>query len=186
MKNIFIAGVAKSGKSTIAKILNKNGEYNHIPMDYFASSLKHNFPDTKITSNVVIDKVSSKNLALLLSRVIQIINTTDEKFIIDSAHIMPQDIIKYLDRDKWDVYYVGYPSVTAKEKLQLIRKYEKKEDWTSKKEDEELLETLQKLVDISIQMKNECEKLNITFIDTGKEMDSNEFEKSVLNDFRGD
>ena len=96
MKNIFIAGVAKSGKSTLAKILQKKGDYNHIPLDYFASSLKRNFSNTNITSNVVIDRESSKRLALLLSRVVEIIDTTDEKFIIDSAHILPKDIINYL------------------------------------------------------------------------------------------
>ena len=43
MKNIFIAGVAKSGKSTLARILKEKYNYNHIPLDYFASSLKRNF-----------------------------------------------------------------------------------------------------------------------------------------------
>ena len=101
-KHIFIAGVAKSGKSTLAEKLCQNKNYNHIPLDYFASSLKHNFPETKITSNVIINEESSKNLSLLLSRVINIINDKDEPFIIDSAHILPKDIIKYIDRNKWN------------------------------------------------------------------------------------
>lgn len=170
MKNIFIAGVARSGKSTLSKKLKQKGEYNHIPLDYFTSSLKHNFPETKITSNVIIDKDSSKNLSLLLSRVIEIINNTNEKFIIDSAHILPQDIIKYLDRDKWEIYYIGYPSITPKEKLKLIRTYDKKEDWTFKKTDEELLKILEQLIILSNEIKEECQNLNITFIDTEKDI----------------
>ena len=173
MKNIFIAGVAKSGKSTLARVLNKEGKYNHIPLDYFASSLKHNFPSTKITSNVVIDRESSKNLAKLLSRVITIMNSNDEeKFIIDSAHIMPQDIIEYLDRDKWDIYYLGYPNVEATDKLKLIRKYEKENDWTVKRDNSELLNTLEQLIDISIEIENQCDKFNITFIDTSNNIDN--------------
>ena len=35
MKNIFIGGVAKSGKSTFAKIFSDKAKYNHIPLDYF-------------------------------------------------------------------------------------------------------------------------------------------------------
>ena len=105
MKNIFIAGVARSGKSTLSKKFLEKEKYNHIPLDYFTSSLKHNFKETKITSNVVIDRESSKNLSLLLSRVIDIMNGSDELFIIDSAHIMPKDIIEYLDRDKWDLLF---------------------------------------------------------------------------------
>lgn len=179
MKNIFIAGVAKSGKSTVAKALIQDKKYNHIPMDYFASSLKHNFPETKITSNVIIDRESSKNLSKLLSRVIKIMDSTDEKFILDSAHILPQDISEYLDRDKWDIYYLGYPDVTAKEKLEIIRKYENENDWTYKRTDEEMLVILQKLIDLSKEIKSECERLNMTFIDTGKDLNS------VINDLKG-
>lgn len=167
MKNIFVAGVARSGKSTFARKMQEDKKYNHIPLDYFASSLKRNFPETQITSNVVIDKMSSKNLGKLLSRVIEIINCQEENFIIDSAHVMPEDIVKYLDKEKWDIYYLGYPSLTAKEKLEIIRKYDSKEDWTFKRTDEELLEILDKLIDISKEMKRQCAELGVTFIDTG-------------------
>lgn len=170
MKNIFIAGVARAGKSRLSKLLNPEGIYNHIPLDYFTSSLKHNFPQTKISSKPVIDTVSSKNISLLLSRVIEIMNTSDERFIIDSAHVMPQDIIKYLDRDKWDIYFLGYPNITAEEKLKIIRKYDNENDWTFKRDDKELLDILKQLINISIEMKTECERLNITFIDTEKDI----------------
>ena len=169
-KHIFIAGVAKSGKSTFAEKICENKKYNHIPLDYFASSLKHNFKETKITSNVVIDETSSAALALLLSRVMNIMNDKDEPFIIDSAHILPRDIIKYIDRDKWDIYYFGYPNISSQDKFDIIRKYEGKDSWTSKRTDEELLDTLTKLVSLSKKIEEECSKENITFIDTSKDL----------------
>ena len=153
MKNIFIGGVSKSGKSTLSKRLKENN-YNHIPLDYFASSFKRNFPETKITSNVLVTKESSENLSLFISRVIEIINTTSELFIIDSAHILPEDIIRYLNADKWDIYYLGYPNTTKEEmnkedKLKEIRKYETEEDWTYKKSNAELLSIFDKLISLS-------------------------------------
>ena len=169
-KHIFIAGVAKSGKSTFAEKICANKKYNHIPLDYFASSLKHNFKETKITSNVVIDETSSAALALLLSRVMNIMNDKDETFIIDSAHILPRDIIKYIDRDKWDIYYFGYPNITPQDKFDIIRKYEGDDSWTSKRNDEELLDTLTKLVSLSKDIQKECIKEKITFIDTSKDL----------------
>lgn len=179
MKNIFIAGVARSGKSTLAKKIQKNGDFNHIPLDYFASSLKHNFPETKITSNVVIDSESSKNLSLLLSRVINIIDCKDEKFIIDSAHIMPDDIIKYLDKDKWDIYYVGYPNINVDDKLKQIREYDDDSDWTYKKSDSELREILSKLIEISKKIQSDCEKHDIKFVDTSYDF----FEDAENNEY---
>lgn len=168
MKNIFIGGVARAGKSTLAKELNKNKDYNYIPLDYFTSSLKHNFPETEITSNVVINENSSKKLALLLSRVTSIMNDKEEKYIIDSAHILPEDIIEYLDRDKWDIYYVGYPNITPEEKLNIIRKYDDETDWTFKKTNEELLITLTNLIELSKKIEQQCINNNIKFIDKSK------------------
>ena len=73
MKNIFIGGVAKSGKSRLAVSLCKKYGMNHIPLDYFASSFKHNYPELGITSNVIIDSTSSKKFSLFLSRFIKIV-----------------------------------------------------------------------------------------------------------------
>ena len=166
MKNIFIGGVSKSGKSTLSKMLSDT--YNHIPLDYFASSFKRNFPVTNINSNVVIDSESSKNLSLFLSRVIEIIDSTDERFIIDTAHILPEDINQYLDRSKWDIYYLGYPNTDKNSKLCEIRKYESIEDWTYMKSDEELTDIFDKLILLSKKEEMACRKLGIKYIDVSK------------------
>ena len=166
MKNIFIGGVAKSGKSRLATHLCKKYSMNHIPLDYFASSFKHNFESLGITSNVVIDKDSSKKLSLFLSRFIEIAELVDDEFfIIDSAHILPNDIIKYLNRDKWDIYYLGYPNTTPEEKIEEVNKYTKG-GWTTKRSKDELLKTFDKLINISSNIEESCKESNITFIDT--------------------
>lgn len=168
MKNIFIGGLAKSGKSTIAEKICNGEKYNHIPIDYFTASLKRNFPDVGIVSNVIINDETSSKLSLLLSTVVSIIDTKDEKFILDSAHVMPKDIVKYLDKDKWDIYFIGYPNITKEEKFSIIRKYETNEDWTYKRSDEELLFVLDNLISISKKIEEECMELGIKFIDTSK------------------
>ena len=166
MKNIFIAGAAKSGKSTIAEKLCSKGSYNHIPLDYFTASLKRNFPDIGIRSNVLIEGETSPKLALLLSTVFNIIDDTEEKFIIDSAHIMPIDIVKYIDREKWDIIYVGYPNISAQDKFNLIRKLEHEASWTHRRNDEELFPMIEKLIENSKEIERQCKELNIRFIDT--------------------
>ena len=156
MKNIFIGGVAKSGKYNM----------NHIPIDYFASSFKHNFPNIGITSNVIINDESSKLLSLFLSRFIEIAESNDEEFfILDSAHILPQDIIQYLNPEKWDVYYLGYPNTTSEDKIKEIKKYTKG-GWTDNKSQEELLEIFNELIMISKNIQKTCLDKSITFIDT--------------------
>lgn len=166
MKNILIIGVAKSGKSTLGKMISNNTNYNKIPVDYFTSSLKYNFPELNISSNVVIEEETSIKLSLLLSRVLSLIDTTDEKYIIDSAHIMPKDIMPYIDQDKWKVICLGYPNEECNKKIKDIRKYETQNDWTYNNDDKKLLYKIEKLIKISKIMEHQCQKLNIDFIDT--------------------
>lgn len=169
MKNIFIGGVARSGKSTLAEKLCHKLRCNHLPLDYITASLKKNFPDCNISSSVIIND-TSKKLSLLLSTVTNIIDSKEEMFIIDSAHIMPGDIIKYLDRDNWDIYFVGYPNANKKDKFDIIRKYDNESDWTSRKRDKELLEIIDKLIDISKKIEEECKMYDIHFIDTSENL----------------
>lgn len=178
MKNILIAGVAKSGKSLFCKKLIEKEKYNHIPLDYFTASMKRNFPDWGIKSSVIIND-TSKKLSTLLNTVTNLIDDTDEKFIIDSAHIMPSDIINNINRDNWDIYFFGYPNINATDKLSEIRKYIK-DGWPIKKDDNELLTILEKLINISKEISNECKKYNIKFIDTS--FDLNEKIDEMLNE----
>ena len=166
MKNIFIGGVAKSGKSRLAIKLCEKYNYNHIPMDYFTSSFKHNFKEIGITSNVLIEEKTSKLLSTFLSRFIEIAdNQNDELFIIDSAHIYPKDIIRYLNPEKWEIYFIGYSKTTPQDKLQELKK-NINNGWIITKTDEELIELLDGLIKISSEIEKECIDNNINYIDT--------------------
>lgn len=170
-KNIFIGGVARAGKSTIAEKISKNNIYNHIPIDYIATSFKRNFPSCGINNSVIIDD-GSANLSLFLSTIIEYINKENEKFVLDSAHVMPHDIIKYLDKEKWDIYFVGYPNIAPESKLNIIRKFDSKTSWTRNFNDKQILELIKGLIDLSKKIEKECKKYNIVFIDTSKDFES--------------
>lgn len=168
-KNVFVGGVARSGKSTFSKRMCNLNKYNHFPLDYVTSSLKNNFPECNISSSVVIGD-SSEKIALLLSTIVRIMDSKDERFIVDSAHVMPKDVVPYLDRDKWDIYFIGYPNISKFTKFSTIRKYDDHTDWTSRRSDEELLSIVEKLIGISKKIQEQCEELDIPFIDTSLDM----------------
>lgn len=166
MKNIFIGGVAKSGKSRLAIDLCKKYGMNHIPLDYFASSFKRNFPEVGIKTNVIIDPDSSKLLSLFISRFIDIAESNeDELFILDSAHVLPDDIIKFLNPKKWDVYFVGYPNTTSLDKLEEVKKYISN-GWIYSRSEEELIEIFDRLINLSKEIEKICKEKSINFIDT--------------------
>lgn len=177
MKNILICGVAKSGKSYLAKMINKDHKFNYIPLDYFTSSFKHNIPEAGITSDVVIDKESSKKLGLFLSRIMDTMDSieNEERYLIDSAHLYPRNIVEYVDRSKWDIYFLGYPNITVEDKFMYIRE-NVKGGWPAKRKDEELKETLAKLIEISKEIEEECKLYSVNFIDVSRFEDLDKFE----------
>ena len=77
---------------------------------------------------------------------------------------LPQDILKYLDLKKWDVYYLGYPNISPEEKIKEIRRYIKG-GWTNRRSDEELLDIFDKLINLSRDIEKTFKKKNIKFID---------------------
>lgn len=166
-KNIFIGGVARAGKSTIAEKVSRNNIYNHFPVDYIATSFNKNFPYCGINNRVIIDN-GSINLSLFLSTVIEKIDKEDEKFVIDSAHIMPKDIIPYLDKEKWNIFFIGYPNILPEVKFNNIRRFDCKTSWTRNFSDEEMLELTKGLIETSKKIEKECKQYNIKFIDTSK------------------
>ena len=99
MKNLLIAGVAKSGKSTICEKICEEEKYNHIPFDYITASIKRNYPEWGVKSNVIIND-TSKILCTLFKTITDIINDTDEKFIIGCAHIYPHDMDTLVNKVK--------------------------------------------------------------------------------------
>ena len=67
---------------------------------------------------------------------------------------------------KWDIYYLGYPNIDPREKFNIIRKYDTEKDWSYSRTDEELLDICKKLVLMSKEIEEECNNLDIKFIDT--------------------
>lgn len=175
MKNIIIAGVAKSGKSTLCEMICEKVKINHIPLDYFTAAMKRNFPECGIKSDVIINDTSEK-LCKLINTISSIIDDSEEKFIIDSAHIMPRDIINNVNLDKWDIIFIGYPNISVDDKFSDIRKYERV-GWTAKRTNDDLKDTIKQLINISKIIEKECHQYNIKFIDA-----SNSFNEVLMGE----
>lgn len=133
MKNILICGVTKSGKSYLSKKICQKYKYNHIPIDYFTSSFKHNYPE---------------------------------------------DIINYIDLNKWDIYFIGYPDTTVDKKFIEIRKYIHN-GWPADKTDDELKIIIKELINISKEIEKQCIIHNIKFINTSNFDNINHYFKKI-------
>lgn len=43
------------------------------------------------------------------------------------------------DKEKWDIFFAGYPNISPKVKFDIIRKYDEKNSWTRNFDDVKLL-----------------------------------------------
>lgn len=133
MINILICRVAKSGKSYLSKKICQKYKYNHIPIDYFTSSFKHNYPE---------------------------------------------DIINYIDLNKLNIYFLGYPDTTVDKKFIEIRKYIHN-GWPADKTDDELKIIIKELINISKEIEKQCIIHNIKFINTSNFDNINHYFKKI-------
>lgn len=171
----IIGGVARSGKSLLAKRILKEKQVPFFPLDGLVGMLQNSAPEHGVRHHIpFIEKI--ENTGKFGKPLFKYLLKTQESYTVEGDCIDPKDIAEI--QEKYGEYikccFMGYCLLSAKEKLDLIRTFNMGEkDWTNKHEDEEMLEMLQRMIDHSVYLKSECEKYNIPFFDV-----SHDFQKT--------
>lgn len=181
MKNIIIAGIPRSGKTTLSKMLFRELQnYNLIQQDIIETAVfkmyENNF--TKIegnefekTVNINISEVSHIAKELLWN--IYNDSNKDDKnigIILDTFDINMKELKKY--QDKGDIVIVlGCSKLTQEQFLNNVRKYDTPNDRTYYLGDFSLSMELEYYVKKTKEDKNKCQELGLTYIDTSHDRD---------------
>ena len=141
MKNIMIFGICRTGKTTFSKMIQK--EYNNyqiIEVDTIISALQKTVPNVPI--GFIHDNLKENRLPEFLNLFIQKnINKNGKElgFIINGDSILPEDLSKYFDLKDMIVYYFVTEKLSPEQILENCRKFDSKEEWTTRRSDDELL-----------------------------------------------
>ena len=163
MKHVIIAGCTRSGKTKLSLFLHKKG-YVHYKLDTIKRAMCSCIP-IKINKWDDYSPIMSSMINTIISE-----NGTDsvinkEFYCLETCHVYPNDIYNQ-KIDNTLIVFLGYPNINKKEKIKNVRKYDKKNMWTTNMSDIEL----DKLIDICIQYSKEIERqcllLGIPFFDT--------------------
>lgn len=165
-KHLIVAGISRGGKSTICKQIAESSEYIYMPMDVVVRAFQNCFPKVGITHADRIFNVS-KNLAPFLNAMLE---DSEENLLIDTYHLVPEDYIKYINKDICEVCFIGYPDISVEQKFMEMRKYEQRQE-DIQKTDEELKSKCKRLIDESRYIKEECEKWHLPFLNTSYNRD---------------
>lgn len=79
---------------------------------------------------------------------------------------MPEDLINYFDLSNTIVYYFVNSSLTVEEIFDNCRHYDDKNQWTSKRTNENLLNHIKKAKIFENKIIEQCTKYNMKYIDT--------------------
>ena len=161
--HVIIAGTARSGKTTLALMMNKYG-FTHYKMD----SIKRGIFETFDLKNDNWEEVSPI-MCNIINRVI-LDNKTDtnynlEKYLFDTPFIYPSDI-KNIDTSDTLVVFLGYSKISVEEEVRLIRENDKEYYWTTKIDNQKLREWTIENIEYSKHLEEECKKLNFKYFDT--------------------
>lgn len=103
------------------------------------------------------------------------IQDEEQLLLLDTYHLVPEDYIKFINTDKCAIFFVGYPDISPQEKLKEMRTFDKREE-NRILTDTQLLKKLERHIDESIYLEEECKKYHLPFINTSYERDK------VIND----
>ncbi len=177
--HVIIAGTARSGKTTLAMMMNKHG-FTHYKMD----SIKRGLFETLNLNDNKWENVSPI-MCLIINKIIKD-NRTDtnynlEKYLFDTPFIYPSDIEKIDTKDTL-VIFIGYAHISVEEEIRLIRENDKEFYWTTKIDDETLRRWTVENIEYSKFLESECKRLGIKYFDTSFDRDKvlEEAEKYIL------
>lgn len=167
MKNIIILGVARSGKTTLARMIKeKYSNYNIIDGDCIRTAFEKVVPELQI--NHINGKGMIETFPEFCSRLFEY-QIKEHKnyfnYIFESCDISPVQLKKYFNIKNTIVLFLGYPNLTVKETFNNYKKYALENDYMLKKTDKEIMDRAIMWTKKSNKLKEECSKYKIRFID---------------------
>lgn len=160
LKNIFLVGPSRAGKTTLASKLRKFG-YNHIVMDAVIETMAECFPESGIRHG----NLESTEFKNFLKSFCKNHFKYGLAYIIDLEVLNPDFAKELINEDESTAIYIGYPSLTPEEKLEQVRMHDTKFDWTRKLSDDELKEIFRKNIETSKRLREGVLRNGYQFLD---------------------
>ena len=174
--NIIVAGVPRAGKSTVSHLLATKYGYQHVSMDSIIAGFEKCFPETGVSTYCGLSSMDT--LRMISGKMAPFVRAMLESgeydehepgMVLDMYQLLPEDYDKYIRGANCDIVYFITSDVTPEERFQIQKKYDTEQDYTLYQPDEELREGAEYIVEQSILMKAQCEKLGLPYYETARD-----------------
>ncbi|MFW5785760.1 MAG: hypothetical protein ACOCYC_00830 [bacterium] len=182
MASILIAGVPRSGKSTIARKVAEATGATYFPVDALVSTLGSLYPELGITHFTDDPGGVSTHLAPVLVELQGHLHYERMAVVLDAYQCFPNDLVAALKHRHlpppnagdapFGVAYVGYPHADVKSKSEEIRTHARADDWSQSLDDAALEKLVERYIRESREISAQCVELGWSFTDTSADFDT--------------
>lgn len=163
----LIGGVAKGGKTYIARKIMEDNNIPYFSTDFLLWSLSdkgivnlnHNDPDS----------IASKILEPFISSIIDYLIWNEDEYVLEGTHITTEFVRNMQEKypNKIRACFLGYQEAESENKFNEIMKYEKtlNNKWYRVLKEAEFIEFLKKKIEESKDLKEKCIKLDYTYFE---------------------
>ncbi len=161
-KVVILGGNARSGKTTLAYLLQKKG-YNRISFDLLNTYIEDGL---KIIFDDLSEDIKYSFFESVINEAIKEAENENNNIVIDMYDYLPYDINKLKDKEKLEVYFLAYPNCSMEEIKYNVIYYAKPTDWIAKVDETYLDQCVKRFYERNKILVKECEKYNMQIIDT--------------------
>ncbi|MBP5492338.1 MAG: hypothetical protein J6Y08_05790 [Clostridiales bacterium] len=192
MKNIIIVGASRSGKSTLARRINKELNCFVISIDKLVAVFQNAYPELNIRLNWDRDK-TTENIAPFLGHFLAMFSSSDGRGLLEYSHGVVENnrfVLEgaYYDFAKIEEALKDYGIENLKDRFHLIglvqrkktaedffrdfRKYDTESDWTFNLNDDELRAVAEDAVSFNQSMYEKLTSHGFDVYDTSENRDA--------------
>ncbi len=172
-KNILIIGAARSGKTTLAKMIAKELGYSLISIDDIVSGLSA-YPELQIHHDGDANDTAKRLGPFLIKYLTELSEGTifygGIKYVIEGTHIDFEQIIPFLQsdkyKDKYELIGLTFNEITEQQLYDNIKKYDTEDDWTYWCNEEELKGNVRYFINRNKYFNDKFKEYNIKTYDT--------------------
>jgi 2-phosphoglycerate kinase len=166
--SILIGGVSRSGKSTlVSRIRQLKPHLTYICGDALVTTFENVFPSFGIKHIDEHSRICACFDPFLFDYLENLEYERATPFILDTYHMLPEQVARRELQKKYGVIFLGYPTYDPARKLKEIRTYDPATSWTNDVTDEELADCIEGYLSVSRIMQQQCKQYGIPFIDMG-------------------
>lgn len=172
-----IGGASRSGKTLLSRRVVVEKQIPYFPLDALFSALAHTAPEFGVRYEDSFTDRPTK-MWQLAKHLLNAISNEEKDYLIEGDSILPSQINELIVEGKQiRCCFFGYTELTKNEKLALIRQYNQGEiDWTQRISDEEMLPRIEKKIQFSKYLQEECAKYGIKYFDISHDFESTQNE----------